>query len=418
MSPAAHLLIIGSGPREYREQLFRSLSTERIWLLCATEPTWQQPYISGYTVVPRLNSAQVGTKFAFLVSAAEKLAAGVEIDGVLTFEEMFLPATCEIAEFLGLATLGRQATENCRNKELTRTALTEAGIPQPRFAFVTSAGEAARFGRQFGFPVVFKPRGLGGSLGVFMATSADEIDAGYGVAVVAARDGAQRHGGGALVEEFLAGPEISVDCAVVSGAVTPLFLARKKFGPKPFFEETGQTIDAHDPLLTDPVLCRMLQAAHTALGVDTGMTHTEVKLTPDGPVIVEVNGRMAGGYISHLARHAMGLDGAMIAADVARGRPVDARHSAARGAAVYILYAQQAGTVDTITLPRPHEHPCLVEAGPLVAKGAPVTLPPDGYMARCAYAIVAADSPYECETALAAAVADMSVRVVEPELVS
>ena len=416
VSPAGHLLVIGNGPQEYREQLFASLATTGVWLLCDREPTWQRPYISGYTVLPRLNSAQVSTRLEFLVSAVAKLAREIDIDGVLTFEEMFLPAACEVAESLGLAILGRQAAENCRNKELTRTALTDAGLRQPRFEFVTSADDAARFGRRFGYPVVFKPRGLAGSLGVFMANTAEEVEAGYGVAVAAARDGAQRHGGGALVEEFLDGPEISIDCAVVDGHVTPLFLARKKFGPKPFFEETGQTIDARDPLLTDPALVEMLQAAHTALGVRTGMTHTEVKLTPHGPVIVEVNGRMAGDYVSHLARYAMGLEGAVVAADVARGRPVDPQHIRSRVAAVHISYAQQTGTVDMVTLPEADEHPCLVATGALVTKGTPVTVPPDGYMARCAYAIVVADSPEECETALTAAVANMAVRIMSPEL--
>jgi biotin carboxylase len=36
-------------------------------------------------------------------------------------------------------------------------------------------------------------------------------------------------------------------------------------------------------------------AAITALGVTIGCLHTEIKLTPDGPRVIEVNGRAGGG---------------------------------------------------------------------------------------------------------------------------
>lgn len=36
-------------------------------------------------------------------------------------------------------------------------------------------------------------------------------------------------------------------------------------------------------------------AAVGALGIETGCLHTEIKFTPDGPRIIEVNGRLGGG---------------------------------------------------------------------------------------------------------------------------
>ena len=50
----------------------------------------------------------------------------------------------------------------------------------------------------------------------------------------------------------------------------------------------------------------MLQLATgiEALGVSTGCLHTEVKFTPDGPEIIEVNGRVGGGVPEMLERAA------------------------------------------------------------------------------------------------------------------
>ncbi|MEU8998352.1 ATP-grasp domain-containing protein [Streptomyces caniferus] len=415
MSAESHLLVIGSGPQEYRKELFRSLSGHRVWLFTDREPTWQTEYISGYTVIPRLNSAQVSANISFLVDAARKLTTSVNIRGVLTFEEMFLSAACQIADDLHLPSLGRGVAENCRDKERTRRLLTDAGVRQPRFAFAASATEAASIGEALGYPLVLKPRGLAGSVGVVLVRSAEDIESGFRIASSAARDGAQRHGGGALVEEFLAGPEIAVDSVVVDGRLEPMYIVRKRFGPEPFFEETGQTINADDALLLDTGLIEMVRTAHAALGVRTGTTHTEIKLTTDGPVIIEVNGRLAGDFVPHLAKLAMGLEGAVIAARVAYGEHVSVERSRARSAAHQIVYADRDGTFNAIRLPSLEAHPNLIATGTLLEAGSKVALPPRGYMARCGYAIVAASSATECDQALTAAVADMTVDITPHE---
>ncbi|MFJ9847167.1 ATP-grasp domain-containing protein [Kitasatospora sp. NPDC101155] len=405
------LLVVGTGPKEYREELFRSLSGNRIWLLTDREPTWQLEYISGHTVIPRLNSAQVSTNLSFLLDAVQNLAESIAIRGVLTFEEMFLSATCRIADELGLPSLGHGVAENCRDKERTRQLLTDAGVRQPRFAFAKTVEEAAAIGEQFGYPVVLKPRGLAGSIGVVMVRSAADIEEGFRIAASAARDGAQRHGGGALVEQFLVGPEIAVDCAVVDGRLEPMYVVRKRLGPEPFFEEAGHSIDADDPLLSDVDLIEMLRSSHTALGIRTGVTHTELRLTPDGPVIIEVNGRLAGDFIPHLAKLAIGLDGASIAARIACGEPAAIERSARGSAAHRIVYADRDGMFNAISLPSPESHPNLVASGALLAAGTEVALPPRGYMARLGYAIVAAPSADECEASLTSAFADMPVDI-------
>ncbi|MEE1831710.1 ATP-grasp domain-containing protein [Streptomyces sp. SP17KL33] len=411
MSAESYLLIIGSGPREYREELFRSLSGRRLWLFTDRTPTWQLDYIAGHTVIPQLNAARVSAKVAFLSEAASRLTASAAVEGVLTFEEMFLSAASQLADELGLPSLSYGAAENCRDKQRTRELLTAAGIRQPSFRFARSAEEASAIGAEFGYPVVVKPRGLAGSMGVNLVHSAADIEEGFRIATSAARIGAQRHGGGALIEQYLEGPEIAVDSVVVDGRLEPLYIVRKRFGPKPFFEESGQTVNADDPLLLDAELMAMIQAAFTALGLRNAMTHTEVKLTAAGPVIVEVNGRLAGDFVPHVAKLATGLDGAILAAQVACGEPVDTARRVRRSAAHQIAYADRGGRFNYISLPDAGSHPYLVASGTLLAPGATVTLPPDGYMARCGYVIVAAPSADECDASLAAAVRDMSVDI-------
>jgi len=48
-------------------------------------------------------------------------------------------------------------------------------------------------------------------------------------------------------------------------------------------------------------------AATKALRVRTGFLHTEIKVTPSGPRVIEVNGRLGGG-LPNLLQQAAGFD--------------------------------------------------------------------------------------------------------------
>ncbi|WP_433797575.1 ATP-grasp domain-containing protein [Actinoplanes sp. CA-252034] len=93
-----------------------------------------------------------------------------------------------------------------------------------------------------------------------------------------------------------------------------------KFPLAPPLRETGYVVpstlgdDCRDEVLA------LTGAALAALGVRHGITHTEVKLTPDGPRIIEVNGRL-GGYVGDLVRRARGFDLVRAALTIALGRP-------------------------------------------------------------------------------------------------
>jgi len=154
---------------------------------------------------------------------------------------------------------------------------------------VASLAEAEAAAAKTGYPLVLKPRGLGASEGVVQVDDASGLADGYRDASSASHPGVPTYERGVLVEEYLDGPEISVDGYVCRGRYQAMFVAHKQVGLAPFFEETEHVVVAADPLLDDRELMDMLAAAHRALGVDGAITHTEVKFTSRGPRIVEVN---------------------------------------------------------------------------------------------------------------------------------
>lgn len=395
------VLLIGSGWQPYREYLLKGASRGYpLWLIDSAPVSWQDRYVAGGTVVAPLDEQRMVPDVPALVAAAVDLARRRRVLGVFTYDELLVVATARIAHQLGLAGFTPEGAERCRNKHRTRTGLTAAGLAQPRFALVSSAAEATRAAESFGCPVIVKPRGMAASIGVTRADSPAESAAAFAVADRLSHSGPPAYEGGALVEEMVTGPEVSIDGAVSRGRYQAYCVARKQTGFAPHFEETGHIVDGRDPLLADPDLTRVLAQAHRALGLPDGTTHTEVRLTEYGPVIIEVNGRLGGDLIPYLAQIATGVDPGLIAADVAVGRDPRIEPTRTGSAGVRFLYPPEDCQVAAATVPEAGSSPGLVEARAMAAPGTRLRLPPRANLGRYGYVICTADRPAECHSRL------------------
>lgn len=401
-NPDGVVLLIGSGQRLYREYLMAGASERRpLWLIDDQEPTWQRPYIVGGDVVEPIDRARSTPDQDALLDAATAVARTHRVRGAFTYDEGLVTATAHIADRLGVPGLTADGAERCRNKHRTRQALTAAGLPQPRFAVARTAEDAAEAAAAIGYPVVLKPRGMGASIGVVKAGGPQELPAAFGVAERASRGGPIPYEGGVLVEELIDGPEISIDGAVVAGEHVPFCIARKRLGLPPYFEEVGHRVDGADPLLADADLREVLREAHRALGVRYGMTHTEVRLSPRGPVVIEVNARLGGDLIPYLGKLATGVDPGRVAVEVALGGGPALEPERSACAGIDFRYPPEDCRVVEIAVPEPGSVAGLVAAHPMVAPGAAVRLPPRAHIGRYAYVVCAADDPGACAARLA-----------------
>jgi biotin carboxylase len=410
------VLQIGSGQQLYRRYLMQGASRRLpLWLIDTRPLSWQHPYVVGASVVAMVDPARSTPDQQGLIDAALAVARSRPVLGVFTYDEAMVVATAHVAEALGVPGLGVAGANACRDKHTTRRVLTAARLPQPRFAYATTAAEAVRAADDIGYPVVIKPRGLGASMGVVRAAGEADVPAAFAVADRAGHGGPASFEEGVLVEELVDGPEISVDGVVVNGAYRPFCLARKQIGLEPYFEEVGHVVDPADPLSTDPELARVLRAAHRALGVGSGMTHTEVKLTGRGPVIIEVNARLGGDLIPYLGLLATGIDPGRVAVEVAAGLEPTLEPSPSGCAGIRFLYPPADCRVRGVTLPGSRSVAEVVEARALVTAGASLYLPPRAHIDRYAYVICLASDPVRCAAALdeAAGVAGIEYEPVD-----
>ncbi len=396
------VLVIGCGRRLYREYLLASAATRHpLWLFDESELTWQYEYVRGGTVLDLFDRDA-------LLAAARELAATIPVLGVLSWDEMLIVNTAHVAHELGVAGAGLDGVEGCRDKARNRRVLAGAGVAQPQFDFARDETQAVAAAERIGYPVVVKPRGLGASIGVVLATDAEAVREAFHAAEAVSRLAAPAYEGGALVEEYLTGPEFCIDGAVVDGQYIPLFLARKMVGMHPYFEELGHVVDPADGLLSDPQLLATLALAHRAIQFRYGITCTEVKLTGRGPVIVEINGRLAGDMVPLLARFASGIEPGAVAVDVALGRRPDIPPAPrTRCVGVRFAYPPEDCVVESVSVPECRPDDGVLAAVALVEPGARLELPPAGFISRHAYVICAGRDPGECATLLDKALSEV-----------
>lgn len=257
--------------------------------------------------------------------------------------DYLLPLVGALNDELGLRGHSEKSGLTCSNKRAQRIALDVAGVPQPSWTHCATLRDAHAFAATVGWPVVIKPTDRAASAAVAIARSARELDE----ALVAAR--AESWAGEVLVEEYVEGPEFSVESVVVDGHVTTVMVTGKPIGGR-----TGVLkLDAEMPADLDPAdrteLEAVAAAAVTACGLHNGPAHTEVRLSGDGPRLVEVNGRVGGMFIGDMVTAVTGVDLYRAWYDVLHGDRPDLTIRPG-GFAVRRQVADVDGVVDTIDL--------------------------------------------------------------------
>jgi S-sulfo-L-cysteine synthase (3-phospho-L-serine-dependent) len=317
---------------------------------------------------------------ACVADVARAAASTAHPAGIVTSSEYFVAVTARAASRLGLPGADPAAVEGCRDKRRQRAALARSGVAVPAHFPATTAAAAAAAASEIGFPVVVKPADGTGSRGVRLCRDPAEVhDHTDGLLTRRHDERGRPTIGAVLVEEYVPGPEFSVE----TFGTEIVGITAKHLGPAPWFVEYGHDFPANtDPAVPDslvsatgcgerpsrgPVATGCGEAspnaamwvtegprsairapaldALEALGLGFGPAHTEIRLGPHGPVVIEVNPRLAGGRIPTLVRLATGIDLVGAAVDVAIGETRPLPRPGPGHASIRFLVAPQAGRV-------------------------------------------------------------------------
>ncbi|UXU85561.1 ATP-grasp domain-containing protein [Burkholderia sp. S-53] len=215
-----------------------------------------------------------------------------DADAVLCFHDEYQLLASRIARELGLPQMDPDVAARCIDKSRTRTILRDAGLDTTRFRVVRSSQDVREFSESVGCPFIVKPLAASGSLNIRKVSDAQACTLDDGEVAIA--------------EEFLNGPEFSVETLSEQG-VHRVLAVTEKFKDSESFVETGHLIPArlskHDRDAIETFVPKVLDA----LGIVSGPAHTEIILTSRGAVVVEAHTRAGGDGIVTLVEMATGV---------------------------------------------------------------------------------------------------------------
>ena len=202
----------------------------------------------------------------------------------------------QIANKLGLPVNDPERLYARRDKYLMQKALQEAGLPHIPSVLTSDVEEAVNWFKQSGFSrVIIKPTRSAGTDGVKSCRSEAEIRNYFSHCYLNRYDGMGTFNESLLLQPYVEGDELVVNCVSRHGKhiLTDVILYNKILtsGGVPMYEASRLIHKLDD---------RMQQAvAYTfnvldALGIRYGSSHSEIKLTSSGPVLVETGARVMG----------------------------------------------------------------------------------------------------------------------------
>ncbi|MBP7347134.1 MAG: ATP-grasp domain-containing protein [Butyrivibrio sp.] len=222
------------------------------------------------------------------------------------------------------------------DKAAMRRRMKECGVPIPAFHVIRSAQELKTVAETMGERFIIKPADNAASRGVYLIDKKNQPDYDkiYDFTHQYSRSGE------VLVEEFMTGPEVSVESFTVEDETHILTITDKKVTEIPFFVETGHTEPSRlSPEMQEDIR-KVAAGAIRALHLHNGPTHTEIKVTPDGARLVEIAARLGGDFItSRLVPLSTGIDMIDCCISQTIGEPVQWQRTKTCGSAIRFIQA-------------------------------------------------------------------------------
>lgn len=272
------------------------------------------PKAPGFNVADKAICADIVNEETML-----KIARDEHVDGVIhPCSEVSMAVMGRINDELGLSGISREQAICATNKHLMRKAFEKGNAPSPKSILAQDAEDAwSRLQNEFDTDAILKPSRNSGSRGI--AKVSRNMDKGdfiraYDEALSESRDHS------VLIEQFIEGPEFSIEMIVCQGDIHVLTVTDKKTTGAPHFVELGHNQPSCFSATDVETLKAAAVAGVRALGVNNCACHAEAKLMNGKAYLMEVGARLGGDFISTELTHlSTGIDMVAAAIDVALG---------------------------------------------------------------------------------------------------
>lgn len=211
------------------------------------------------------------------------------IDAIVTAAtDKPLVMMARIAEKYGFPFYSVETAQWSTDKYQMKQRFMECGVPCAKGRLVKFAGDV----EDFEFPVIIKPRDNSGSRGVKFCRSKDELETSMNEAFEASRMDT------VIVEEFIEGPEYSIEGLHHDGKSEVIQFTEKKTTEFPYNVELGHIQPANICEENKQKIRKIVAKIGKALNFVNCPSHTELKINERGIYVIETSPRLGGDYIT------------------------------------------------------------------------------------------------------------------------
>lgn len=193
-----------------------------------------------------------------------------------------------VAEEMGLPFYNQEVAKRATNKIDMIQRFKSYNVASPKYE-VIKEGEVIR--TSIPYPVITKPADRSASVGIFRVENENDLKRAVNLSM------AESTSKEVLIEEYMDGPEISVELGIVGDEPIALQVTDKITNGAPHYIEIGQI----QPMQFSRDMMKQVKSlaikAAKAVGLTNCAGHAEIKITSDGPKMVEIGGRMGGHFI-------------------------------------------------------------------------------------------------------------------------
>ncbi|MER8703868.1 acetyl-CoA carboxylase biotin carboxylase subunit family protein [Mesorhizobium sp. M1273] len=284
-----------------------------------------------------------------LIRECSQLRATYDIAAITSALESVYATAGKLARYFNLPGPNPTSIARCCDKFIQRQLLADAGVPIPAYRLAANATEVESAAAEIGLPVILKPAVGSSSSGVRLCHNVDEL-AEHSTYLLSRKHmwpsspkQVWRSSPKILVEEFAEGPHYIAD--IMGNEVIGITAA--DFDCPPHFVFRALTFPAP---LTDDEQDRIADVSLgclQALGLGWGPTCIEFRWTKRGPVVIEVNPRLAG-TDPQLVQLAYGVDLITEHIKLVMGGEWSFRRRRSHTAAARFLIPERDGTLDWV----------------------------------------------------------------------
>lgn len=234
------------------------------------------------------------------LDVVKKISKDNKISAVIPGIEYAVKAANEVAKLLNLPRLGDNAVKVLTNKIKFREFLKSKKLPFPNFKKVNSIDELKNFFN--GTPIIFKPANRQASVGVQKIDSIESIEECFNHTINAKELKSVKRPikWEYIAEDYLEGFEYSIETLIWNKKPVFSNVTKKLTLSDTVFVETAHIVPAPLDKITLSQILAENNAFITALQADSGVLHSEWKMTKTGPVLIECAGRVPGDMIPNL----------------------------------------------------------------------------------------------------------------------